>query len=150
MKGPVLGPVHQSVSQSGEDLREGNSPSWFNPAEVIQVMRYLQGVQSGQGVVSDDVGIITPYRKQDVEKIHLLIDKLGMDKVKVGSVEEFQGQQRKVIIISTDKYWQMLIQYCIENGGYYGCDIRKLLPHNSSTNQMQDQEINMEEPKNQC
>ncbi|XP_078339295.1 RNA helicase Mov10l1-like isoform X6 [Crassostrea virginica] len=180
----------------GEDLREGNSPSWFNPAEVVQVVRYLQGVQSGQGVVSDDIGIITPYRKQ-VEKIRLLIDKLGMDKVKVGSVEEFQGQQRKVIIISTvranenmigfdkkhtlgflsnpkrfnvaisraqallvivgnpyvlaqDKYWQVLIQYCIENGGYCGCDIPELLPHNSSTNQMQDQEINIEQPANQC
>nr|XP_022302491.1 RNA helicase Mov10l1-like isoform X2 [Crassostrea virginica] len=179
----------------GEDLREGNSPSWFNPAEVVQVVRYLQGVQSGQGVVSDDIGIITPYRKQ-VEKIRLLIDKLGMDKVKVGSVEEFQGQQRKVIIISTvranesmigfdkkhtlgflsnpkrfnvaisraqallvivgnpyvlaqDKYWQVLIQYCIENGGYCGCDIPELLPHNSSTNQMQYQEINVEQPANQ-
>ena len=48
----------------GEDLREGNSPSWFNPAEVVQVVRYLQGVQSGQGVVSNDIGIITLYRKQ--------------------------------------------------------------------------------------
>ncbi|XP_062571202.1 RNA helicase Mov10l1-like [Saccostrea cucullata] len=168
----------------GEDLREGNSPSWFNPAEVVQVVRYLQGVQQEQSVAPEDIGIITPYRKQ-VEKIRLLIDKLGMKRVKVGSVEEFQGQQRKVIIISTvranermigfdkkhtlgflsnpkrfnvaisraqalliivgnpyvlaqDKYWQVLIQYCIENGAYCGCDIPELLPQDVSTNHIQD------------
>ncbi|ELT94746.1 hypothetical protein CAPTEDRAFT_99205, partial [Capitella teleta] len=86
----------------GVDLREGNSPSWFNPMEALQVVHYLQAVMSNtQHLMSwDDVGVITPYRKQ-VEKIRVLIDGLGMEKVKVGSVEEFQGQERKVMIIST-------------------------------------------------
>jgi putative helicase MOV10L1 len=70
--------------------------------EALQVVRYLQAVMSNtQHLMSwDDVGVITPYRKQ-VEKIRVLIDGLGMEKVKVGSVEEFQGQERKVMIIST-------------------------------------------------
>ena len=44
-------------------MREANSPSWFNAAETMQVMRYLQGALK-EGVDPDDIGIITPYRKQ--------------------------------------------------------------------------------------
>lgn len=65
----------------GEDLREGNSPSWFNPAEVVQVVRYLQGIQTDQSVAPDDIGIITPYRKQACVKNYykdLCIDYLMM------------------------------------------------------------------------
>ena len=46
------------------------------------------------------VGVVTPYRKQ-VQKLEQLLHNAGLDEVKVGSVEEFQGQERKVIIIST-------------------------------------------------
>ncbi|GAB1598152.1 RNA helicase Mov10l1-like [Argonauta hians] len=86
----------------GEDLREGNCPSWFNPFETVQVVRYLQGLLADYSsyLTEEDIGIITPYRKQ-VEKIRLLLAHLGRDTVKVGSVEEFQGQERKAIIVST-------------------------------------------------
>lgn len=96
----------------GEDVREGNSPSWFNPVETVQVIRYLQGLLNDpeKKVKPEDIGIITPYRKQ-VEKIRLLIDKLGMASIKIGSVEEFQGQERHVIIISTVRSNEKMIGF---------------------------------------
>ncbi|XP_048252901.1 RNA helicase Mov10l1-like isoform X2 [Haliotis rufescens] len=68
----------------GEDMRETDSPSWFNPMETVQVVQYLQSLLNNPQyrLTVDDIGIITPYRKQ-VEKIRLLIDKLDVDMVKV-------------------------------------------------------------------
>lgn len=47
-----------------------------------------------------DIGIISPYRKQ-IEKIKNQLRKINLENIKVGSVEEFQGDERKVIIISS-------------------------------------------------
>eukprot|EP00794_Sanderia_malayensis_P005862 gene5862-6555_t len=90
------------LAPKGEDVREGNSPSWFNPTEAVQVLKYVQLVMGfgADKLTFDDIGIITPYRKQ-VEKIRMLLEKVSMSDIKVGSVEEFQGQERQVIIIST-------------------------------------------------
>uniref|UniRef100_A0A0E9XQ88 DNA2/NAM7 helicase-like C-terminal domain-containing protein n=1 Tax=Anguilla anguilla TaxID=7936 RepID=A0A0E9XQ88_ANGAN len=54
-----------------------------------------------------DIGIIAPYRKQ-VQKIQKAIKSVDkelsvlndINELKVGSVEEFQGQERKVILVS--------------------------------------------------
>ena len=64
MRGHVL--FTYVVHLQGEDLREGNSPSWFNPVEAVQVMKYLQAVVNNNvhSLTFDDIGIITPYRKQ--------------------------------------------------------------------------------------
>lgn len=97
----------------GEDIREENSPSWFNPAETMQVMRYLQGALK-EGVEPEDIGIITPYRKQ-CEKIRLMMDRLNMPYVKTGSVEEFQGQERQVIIISTVRSNEKLVGFDVRH-----------------------------------
>uniref|UniRef100_A0A8C6QES6 RNA helicase Mov10l1 n=1 Tax=Nannospalax galili TaxID=1026970 RepID=A0A8C6QES6_NANGA len=86
----------------GDEAREGRSPSWFSPAEAVQVMRYccLLARSVSSQVSSKDIGVITPYRKQ-VEKIKILLRNVDLTDIKVGSVEEFQGQEYLVIVIST-------------------------------------------------
>lgn len=95
----------------GKDEREANSPSFFNVAEIEVLVSYLQDLLQTQGkkgiakISPKEIGIIAPYRKQ-VEKIRKAIDKqfkgvTDIKDLKIGSVEEFQGQERKVILIST-------------------------------------------------
>ncbi|XP_062855111.1 putative helicase mov-10-B.2 [Trichomycterus rosablanca] len=98
----------------GKDEREMNSPSFFNTSEITVVVDYLKKLLLTQGkkgiatISPKDIGIIAPYRKQ-VEKLRRAIrtcDKelrsySGIENLKVGSVEEFQGQERRVIIVST-------------------------------------------------
>lgn len=97
----------------GKDERESNSPSFFNIFEINILIDYLKKLlltQPKKGIsriFPKDIGIIAPYRKQ-VEKIRRAVDTdkdfkdyMGIDNLKVGSVEEFQGQERKVIMVST-------------------------------------------------
>ncbi|XP_054476043.1 RNA helicase Mov10l1 [Anoplopoma fimbria] len=86
----------------GTEMREGNNPSWFNPVEAVQVMIYCCQLAKKlyNPVDPSDIGIIAPYKKQ-CEKIRVLLGKVGLSDIKVGSVEEFQGQEFLVIIMST-------------------------------------------------
>uniref|UniRef100_A0A8C2FLT9 RNA helicase n=1 Tax=Cyprinus carpio TaxID=7962 RepID=A0A8C2FLT9_CYPCA len=96
----------------GKDERESNSPSFFNIYEIEIIIGYLKKLlltQAKKGIsrISPrDIGIIAPYRKQ-VEKIKWAIgtdedlqNYMCIKDLKVGSVEEFQGQERKVILVS--------------------------------------------------
>lgn len=98
---------------TGVDEREASSPSFFNVAEVEVLMEYVKKLlqthgKKGLATISPrDIGIIAPYRKQ-VQKIRKALEKVGkdfkfkdMNALKVGSVEEFQGQERRVIMVST-------------------------------------------------
>ncbi|XP_066519855.1 putative helicase mov-10-B.1 isoform X2 [Hoplias malabaricus] len=93
----------------GKDERESNSPSFFNVSEIEVLISYLnklivtQGKQGIPKLSATDIGIIAPYRKQ-VEKIQKAlktVKELNQWKdIKVGSVEEFQGQEKMVIMVS--------------------------------------------------
>uniref|UniRef100_A0A8C5MKA9 RNA helicase n=1 Tax=Leptobrachium leishanense TaxID=445787 RepID=A0A8C5MKA9_9ANUR len=108
----------------GTEMREGSNPSWFNPSEAVQVMRYccLLAKHVTTSVSARDIGVITPYRKQ-AEKIRTLLRTVDLSDIKVGSVEEFQGQEYLVIIISMDPCICALLEYSLENGAYTGCNL---------------------------
>ncbi|KAL9237638.1 hypothetical protein vseg_012163 [Gypsophila vaccaria] len=81
------------------DEREGDNPSWFNRTEASMVVKLIKKL-TARNVSEDSIGVITPYRQQ-VAKIRMALDGAGILNIKIGSVEQFQGQEREVIIIST-------------------------------------------------
>ncbi|KAF9622588.1 hypothetical protein IFM89_032487 [Coptis chinensis] len=89
------------IGIQGCDEREGNNPSWFNRIEASKVVEIIRKLRASADLNDSDIGVITPYRQQVLKLKKILEDQLDMPDVKVGSVEQFQGQERQVIIIST-------------------------------------------------
>ena len=82
----------------GKDIQEPDNPSWCNHNEVLKCCKYLFQLYN-LGLHPDDIGIITPYRKQ-ADKLRLFITGLHRDPCKIATIEEFQGGERRVIILS--------------------------------------------------
>ncbi|KAM8706537.1 hypothetical protein ACLKA7_010752 [Drosophila subpalustris] len=83
----------------GENRQEDDSPSWYNPAEARQV--FITTIQLYRRKVNpDQIGIVTPYSKQ-VKALRNLFICADVVMPKIGTVEEFQGQERDIILIST-------------------------------------------------
>ncbi|KAL1516540.1 hypothetical protein ABEB36_000447 [Hypothenemus hampei] len=83
----------------GDNYQTADSPSWYNPQEVAQVFYYVNGLVKA-GLKADQIGIITPYNKQSKE-IRRILQEAEFDLPRIGTVEDFQGQEFDVIILST-------------------------------------------------
>ncbi|KAK9288065.1 hypothetical protein L1049_016511 [Liquidambar formosana] len=88
------------IGVQGCDEREGSNPSWFNRIEASKVVEIIKKLTTSGNLNEEDIGVITPYRQQ-VLKLKKALENWDMPDIKVGSVEQFQGQERQVIIIST-------------------------------------------------
>ncbi|XP_036139597.1 putative helicase MOV-10 isoform X2 [Monomorium pharaonis] len=75
-----------------------------NRGEVQAVMAYLDILMKSKfgkrTITSQDIGIITPFKQQQLDISHHLATK-NLKDITVGTVETFQGQERNVIILST-------------------------------------------------
>ncbi|KAH8263820.1 hypothetical protein KR038_007925, partial [Drosophila bunnanda] len=109
---PVNGiPAKQAAFFYGIDsknLQENDSPSWYNPLEAKEV--YFTTIALYRvNVHEDQIGILTPYAKQ-VKTIKNLFSGTNVTMPKIGSVEEFQGQERDIMLISTVRSSQSLLR----------------------------------------
>ena len=86
----------------GIQQKKGGSPSWFNAEEAAVVAEYVTRLVAHLGpAIAPKIGVVTPYRQQ-MHTINALLHARGTPQgVRVGTTEEFQGQEREIIIIST-------------------------------------------------
>ncbi|KAJ4466995.1 RNA helicase [Lentinula aciculospora] len=103
----------------GKDLREASSPSFFNIEEASQVKKYCLNLISDRknGIRAEHIAVITPYHAQRIKIMKLLSRHHAAREIKVGSVEEFQGQERRIVIISTVR----------SSTNFIGADINRML-----------------------
>lgn len=88
----------------GEDMREADSPSFFNPHEVVQIGKLIQDLLHDPHIIPSlkpsEIGVVTPFYKQS-QKIRQYLRQRDMGEVFVGSVDECQGKEFAALFIST-------------------------------------------------
>lgn len=86
---------------NGKDEGIGNGDSWYNDDEIAKVVDVVESLMadSSLGVDQSDFGVIAPFREQ-VRRIRLALREKKWAGINVGTVEDYQGMERKIIIIS--------------------------------------------------
>lgn len=78
--------------------------SWYNNMEIESVKHYverlLKKTPNKREIKQSDIGIISPYKRQCIN-IEEMLEANNWTDVEVGSVEQFQGREKPIIIIST-------------------------------------------------
>ncbi|KAJ7146052.1 P-loop containing nucleoside triphosphate hydrolase protein [Mycena epipterygia] len=90
-------------NESKEECVDERS-SWFNPMEIKCVLDTVvsllaEGAASSPPLQASEIGVMAPFREQ-VWKIRECLRKEKLSAVDVGTVEDYQGREMRVILIS--------------------------------------------------
>ncbi|KAF7307812.1 hypothetical protein MKEN_01141300 [Mycena kentingensis (nom. inval.)] len=90
-------------TESSEECVDERS-SWFNSGEINRVADTItsllnDGWSSVPPLQASEIGVMSPFREQ-VWKIREKLRKVGLSAVDVGTVEDYQGREMRVCIIS--------------------------------------------------
>lgn len=113
----MKGKEEQKFPQDVNVQDNKSAPSWVNQDEILQILKYLKDItEFSKDFKYETIGIITTFRYQIQQikgTIHSMIlgkeninlypevkDLHELKLIKVGLVEQFQGQERDIIIIS--------------------------------------------------
>ena len=73
----------------GEERRDDNDPSFFNPKELIEATRFAKKIVLEGKAMAEDVVIITPYKKQ-AQKFRLMLNNIDLKGVAVSFEFQFE------------------------------------------------------------
>ena len=76
------------------------SSSYRNVTEAEKIVELIHSIQEKMGVSTNDIGVVTPFRAQ-VLHIRQKLRSLDLGAIRVGTVDDYQGQEELIIIIST-------------------------------------------------
>ena len=84
----------------GKQRREGNTSSWTNPFEAESLIALLVDLLERTPLTEQDVGVMATYRRQ-VVLIRNGLRARGLSAIRVGTVDDYQGQEERIIFLST-------------------------------------------------
>lgn len=108
----------------GVNKQDSDSPSWYNPIEAKHI--FLMTIQLYRlNVTPQQIAIITPYLKQ-VKILRTLFAEADIAMPKIGTVEEFQGQERDIVLISTVRSSTDLIKIDLKYALGFACSPKRM------------------------
>ncbi|XP_046971212.1 putative helicase mov-10-B.1 isoform X3 [Vanessa cardui] len=97
------------------EQRMGKAPSYFNEKELEMLKRYIKALIEKHQVSPKDIGVIAPYIRQ-VYKMKGWLTSENYKDIEVGTVESFQGKEKRVILVSTVRANCRLLDYDAKYG----------------------------------